>query len=122
MPTSRQRFLEIIHRHSTRMERLVKDLLRLARLDAGQETAGVGRVRRRARSSSSLVADFEAARQRQAAAAARRTSRPRRRTLVVDPAKLHDILRNLVENAINYTPDGGTIDIAATIGRRPAIG
>ena len=35
---SQQRFLEIIHRHATRMERLVKDLLRLARLDAGQET------------------------------------------------------------------------------------
>src|SRR3954463_12200917 len=34
----RQRFLEIIARHTQRMERLVKDLLRLARLDAGQET------------------------------------------------------------------------------------
>ena len=32
-----RRFLEIIGRHSTRMERLVKDLLRLARLDARQE-------------------------------------------------------------------------------------
>ena len=34
---ARQRFLEIIQRHSARMERLVKDLLRLARLDAKQE-------------------------------------------------------------------------------------
>ena len=32
-----RRFLEIIARHTLRMERLVKDLLRLARLDAGQE-------------------------------------------------------------------------------------
>ena len=32
------KFLEIISRHTMRMERLVKDLLRLARLDAGQET------------------------------------------------------------------------------------
>ena len=38
---ARQRFLDIIHRHATRMERLVKDLLRLARLDAGQETVEV---------------------------------------------------------------------------------
>src|SRR4026207_1340684 len=30
-------FLEIIARHTLRMERLVRDLLRLARLDAGQE-------------------------------------------------------------------------------------
>ena len=35
---AREKFLDIIHRHATRMERLVKDLLRLARLDAGQET------------------------------------------------------------------------------------
>jgi two-component system phosphate regulon sensor histidine kinase PhoR len=34
----RRRFLEIIGRQTLRMERLVKDLLRLARLDAGQET------------------------------------------------------------------------------------
>ena len=35
---AREKFLDIIHRHATRMERLVKDLLRLARLDAGQES------------------------------------------------------------------------------------
>jgi signal transduction histidine kinase len=35
--------------------------------------------------------------------------------LVVDPAKLHDILRNLVENAIHYTPDSGRIEIAADL-------
>src|SRR5438445_4637104 len=32
-----RRFLEIVSRHTLRMERLVRDLLRLARLDAGQE-------------------------------------------------------------------------------------
>src|SRR5689334_12439602 len=36
-PAETRKFLEIIARHSSRMERLVKDLLRLARLDAGQE-------------------------------------------------------------------------------------
>ena len=43
---ARQRFLEIIHRQAARMERLVKDLLRLARLDAGQETVELRPVRR----------------------------------------------------------------------------
>src|SRR5207302_6104143 len=33
-----RQFVDIIERHTLRMERLVKDLLRLARLDAGQET------------------------------------------------------------------------------------
>ncbi len=37
-PADVKRFLEIIGRHTLRMERLVRDLLRLARLDAGQET------------------------------------------------------------------------------------
>ena len=41
----RRRFLEIIARHTQRMERLVKDLLRLARLDAGQETLDLDRLR-----------------------------------------------------------------------------
>ena len=37
-PSDRARFLEIVGRHTLRMERLVRDLLRLARLEAGQET------------------------------------------------------------------------------------
>ena len=42
----RQRFLEIVARHTARMERLVKDLLRLARLDAGPGDARRRPVRR----------------------------------------------------------------------------
>ncbi len=44
-PDETQRFLDIIMRHTLRMERLVKDLLRLARLDAGQETLDIALVR-----------------------------------------------------------------------------
>ena len=40
-PEESRAFLEIIARHARRMERLVRDLLRLARLDAGQETLDV---------------------------------------------------------------------------------
>ena len=36
-PEQRRKFLEVIDRHTGRMERLVRDLLRLARLDAQQE-------------------------------------------------------------------------------------
>ena len=108
-----QKFLEIIHRHATRMERLVNDLLRLARIDAGQEVAefaqcDVGALME------SLVRDFEAA-----AAAKQHTLKlqvnPAACALVVDPAKLHDILRNLIENAINYTPPQGVIEVAADV-------
>ena len=30
-----------------------------------------------------------------------------------DPAKLHDVIRNLVENAINYSPEGAAIRLEA---------
>jgi len=108
---ARQRFLEIIHRHSSRMERLVKDLLRLARLDAGQEAAEQVSC-----DIETLVhgvlADFEqtASEKGQQITAA---VAPDARTLLVDSPKLHDVLRNLVENAVNYTPEDGVITVRA---------
>ena len=110
---ARQRFLEIIHRHATRMERLVKELLRLARLDAGQEAVEYAPCDIQALAAS-VLSDFDQTiagkRQRVHAAIA-----PDARVLVVDPAKMHDILRNLIENAVNYTPDGGAIAVVASI-------
>ncbi len=57
-PEETPRFLDIIMRHTLRMERLVKDLLRLARLDAGQEVLEVAEcdVRRLVQS---VTADLE---------------------------------------------------------------
>ena len=108
-----RQFLDIIHRHSTRMERLVNDLLRLARLDAGQEIAEYSPCDLRALIEG-LVSDFDpAARQKQQQL--RTVVAPEACTLVADPAKVHDILRNLIENAVNYTPTGGTIDISADV-------
>ena len=72
---AREKFLDIIHRHATRMERLVKDLLRLARLDAGPGKRGARAVRCRrpvARHRQRLRAD------RRAKAADRSTSKWRR--------------------------------------------
>ena len=107
------RFLEIIHRHATRMERLVKDLLRLARLDAGQETVELapcdidGLVK-------GIVADFESIAQEKHQVLDARVA-PEAALLVTDAAKLHDVLRNLVENAVNYTPDRGAVEVRARI-------
>ena len=42
-PGQRRKFLDVIARHTARMERLVSDLLRLARLDARQELLNPGR-------------------------------------------------------------------------------
>lgn len=110
---ARERFLEIIHRQAERMERLVKDLLRLARIEAGQETVEVtpcdiaALVR-------GIVADFEPVAEAKQQTIAVEVS-PTAEILQTDAAKLHDIIRNLVENAVNYTPEGGAIDITATV-------
>jgi two-component system phosphate regulon sensor histidine kinase PhoR len=108
---SMHKFLEIIARHTTRMERLVKDLLRLARLDARQEVLEMARSDVR-QIFSAVIADLtpsiEAKRQHVA------IDVPLDATQVDgDPAKLHDIVRNLVENAVNYSPDGADVTLAA---------
>jgi two-component system phosphate regulon sensor histidine kinase PhoR len=110
---ARARFLDIIQRHSSRMERLVTDLLRLARIDAGQEVAEHAPCDVEALVNS-IVLDFEKAAAEKHQVVRVKVSRDACR-LVVDTAKLHDIVRNLVENAVGYTPDGGVIEIATTI-------
>jgi len=107
-----RRFLEIIGRHTQRMERLVKDLLRLARLDAGQET--LDQISCDTRSLieavvSDLSSEIEARRQR-----VELTVSTGAESVRVDPAKLHDALRNLVANAITYAPERTVIAIDAT--------
>ena len=107
----RRRFLEIIARHTQRMERLVKDLLRLARLDAGQETLELIDCDTRSLAET-VVADLTPA----VAERGQRievTIAPGAETVRADPAKLHDALRNLVANAITYAPEQSTIRIDA---------
>jgi len=117
--TEQQQFLDIIARHTQRMERLVKDLLRLARLDAGQETLDLIACDARSLAEavvSDLAPSAEARSQHIVVSVDDVDGRP----LEVrgDPAKLHDALRNLVANAITYAPEHTTIAIdAARIGR-----
>lgn len=110
---ARQRFVEIIQRHATRMERLVKDLLRLAMLDAGTEALELAPTDLH-RLIAGIVDDFaEAAAARQLRVSA--DLAPEARTVAIDAAKVHDILRNLIENAVNYTRDKGSITIASRL-------
>jgi two-component system phosphate regulon sensor histidine kinase PhoR len=116
----RQRFLEIVTRQTLRMERLVKDLLRLARLDAGQETLEVGLCDVRGLAHS-VIADLatmldEHAQRVEVDVAADAA------TIRGDAAKLHDVLRNLVANSATYAPERTTIDVEASrVGPRVTI-
>ncbi|MXZ70964.1 MAG: HAMP domain-containing protein [Acidobacteria bacterium] len=111
-PESERRFLDIIKRHTQRMERLVADLLRLAGLDSGKEQLHLRRSATETLVSgiaSELAPVLGAKRQR-----VESDIDPSANRLVVDPAKMHDVLKNLVENAAHYAPDGSSIDVAAS--------
>src|SRR5438105_6884252 len=106
-----KRCLDIIARHSARMERLVSDLLRLARLDARQEALDLAPCDMQ-QLFNTVVGDVAA------------TAEPKRQhittavdpaacRITADPAKLHDVLRNLVENAVHYSPEAATIQLEA---------
>jgi len=113
-PEESRRFLAIITRHTLRMERLVKDLLRLARLDAGQEPLDVvscdteGLVH-------SVVSDLTTE-LNERAQRIDVTVEPGAETLAVDPTKLHDALRNLILNASTYAPERTVIRVDAKPG------
>ena len=104
---SARKFLEIIARHTLRMERLVRDLLRLARLDAGQEQrehlpctvaglfGGVEADIMTLLESRGVDVRYEIASDAE--------------TVYGDPGALHDVFRNLLENAVNYSPEQGTV-------------
>jgi two-component system phosphate regulon sensor histidine kinase PhoR len=106
-----RRFIDIIARHTGRMERLVKDLLQLARLDAGQEALDVQRCDIRA-VADGVLTDLAPALERRAQRVELNVGTGLE-SVRADPVKLHDALRNLVANASTYAPERTTIEIRA---------
>jgi two-component system phosphate regulon sensor histidine kinase PhoR len=110
-PGNNRRFLEIIRDHAARLARLTDDLLKLARIEAGKlevqlhrvavidlaercaETAQLKADRKQISLEIEIVADLPAVRG--------------------DANLLHDVLQNLLDNAIQYTPPGGRILVSA---------
>jgi two-component system phosphate regulon sensor histidine kinase PhoR len=110
-PSDARRFLETIARHTFRMERLVRDLLRLARLDAGQEP-----LDKAACAIDSLfaavIADVSSEIEARSQRVVQRVD-PDAAVVSGDPAKLHDALRNLLHNATSYAPEKSEIVLAS---------
>ena len=105
----RRQFLDIIKRHARRMERLVQDLLRLARLDAGQEQLS--------RTSCELQDVIQ-----EVVEELHPSLDVRQQTVDVavaddahvvdaDESKLHDVLYNLIANGSAYAPEHTVIRV-----------
>jgi two-component system phosphate regulon sensor histidine kinase PhoR len=107
----RREFLSIVARHTGRMERLVRDLLRLARIEAGQEILDLGRcdIQSLFRSLEAELATPIQARQ----LVVHIRVAPEAAVVMCDVSQMHDALRNLIENAIHYSPDKGRIELEA---------
>lgn len=110
-PANARRFLEVAHAHTERLSRLVDDLLQLSDLETGRVTLKPAPVALR-----EVVAAVLAIFESQAAAKdlAFLNQVPPELQVQADRDRLSQILVNLVDNAVKYTPEGGQITLRAT--------
>jgi len=106
---NRGRFVEIIRDHARRLARLTDDMLKLSRIEAGRLELELRPVRVEAIVNGCL----ETARLKAAAKGLRiHVQVPENLPLVRgDAAQLGEVLQNLLDNALQYTPTGGQIDL-----------
>jgi two-component system phosphate regulon sensor histidine kinase PhoR len=118
-PENNRRFLEIIRNHAIRLARLTNDLLKLARIEAGKlelEFSSVG-----------LLELIEGCTETTLLKANRKeitleiSVPPQLPAVRGDAALLRDVLQNLLDNAIQYTPARGHIAVTAVAGPREAV-
>jgi two-component system, OmpR family, phosphate regulon sensor histidine kinase PhoR len=108
--TARQ-FLQTVQRHSRRLEALIADLLSISALESQQARLNFEPVSMRAAAQS--VVD-ELARQASERSVAVSVEVPDSVSAVrADARRLHQVLFNLLDNAIKYTPSGGHVTIRA---------
>jgi two-component system, OmpR family, phosphate regulon sensor histidine kinase PhoR len=116
---SSRRFLEIIRDHAVRLARLTNDLLKLARIEAGKlevEFFPVPLMEVIERSAETTL--LKASRKQIALEVDVPPDLPMVRG---DASLLRDVLQNLIDNAIQYTPEGGRIQVNAFVGAREAV-
>lgn len=110
--TTRREFLAIIDEESDRLSELIGNLLDMSRIEAGTlrmepEATDLGCIIQE------MVAKFQVMSQRHQLRVSLPASLP---PVWADPRRVRQVLHNLVENAIKYSPQGGAITLGAQIG------
>jgi two-component system phosphate regulon sensor histidine kinase PhoR len=110
-PDTAVRFLTIIDRHSERLSRLIDDLLTLSNLELGTAELRADEV-----ALAELTSEvFEVVKDKAERGGVKLVQEfpPELPLLLGDRDRLHQVLINLVDNAIKYTPVGGTVTVTA---------
>lgn len=118
-PKNNRRFLEIIRDHASRLAQLTDDLLKLARIEAGKlevEFSPVNMMETIERCAETSL--LNASRKQ---IAIRVNVPPGLPAVLGDSGLLREVLQNLIDNAIQYTPEGGQIQVCASTGARQAV-
>ena len=113
-PESAEHFLDVILRHTARLQTLVNDLAELSRFE-GEEL----RLQRDTISPGAIIDEVVAGLEAHATAKNLQigVTGDSGGTVVADARALEQVLINLVDNAIKYTPEGGEVRI--TVHDRP---
>jgi two-component system phosphate regulon sensor histidine kinase PhoR len=118
-PKNNRRFLEIIRDHSSRLDRLTDDLLKLARIEAGKLELEFFSV--------ALAELIEGCAETTTLKAARKQLSisidipPGLPPVRGDASLLREVFQNLLDNAIQYTLPGGSIRVTASAAAREAV-
>jgi two-component system phosphate regulon sensor histidine kinase PhoR len=118
-PRNNRRFLEIIREHAARLARLTDDLLKLARIEAGKLEVEFLSVRPMELVERCAETALLQANQKQIAL--EMDIPPDLPAMRGDSGLLTDVLQNLLDNAIQYTPAGGRIGVSAKASAREAV-
>jgi two-component system phosphate regulon sensor histidine kinase PhoR len=111
--SDRARFLKTIQRHTERLNSLLEDLLVLSRLES--INPGLSREPTNLNAFLESIMDDYRARPAGKEHVLDFTSDPAIGFLQVDPLKITQVLENLLDNALKYTPKGSRIELSARL-------
>ena len=106
---NRRRFVEIIREHARRLARLTDDLLKLSRIEAGRLELALRPIRVAALVNGCVeTARLKAEPRGLRLSACLPSDLPQ---VLADGAQLGEVLQNLLDNALQYTPAGGQVEV-----------
>jgi two-component system phosphate regulon sensor histidine kinase PhoR len=110
-PQNRIHFLQIILEHSRRLARLTEDLLKLSKMDADRLELEIRRLSVSQFVESCIETAQRPAREKDLNLSVKLPERLP--DIAADRPRLTEVLQNLLDNAIQYTPSGGQIRVSA---------